>query len=246
MCGRMSGVGPARLRRKERERSRDFGGQGIAGGDEFLVGGIERLGKDARFAQHRHEIMIAGPPWDNVQMQMVGNAGSGAGAEVQANIEALRFDGFAQDGLGERRELEELQALGVAKVSEIGGLAIGHSHHVADGVGEAVQHEKAVLAPGDHVVRGIIGGLGGFGEEIPAHRLFEILGAPGRPEGREMFETHARERARADAGSARRKVRPESNYRSASKTRCPAVSMTTTKEDSRPLPIKPASLGNMG
>src|SRR6266849_2850854 len=52
-------------------------------------GKIFRL--EARFADSGHEIRVAHPPWHEVHMEMISNAGAGRAAQIHAQVEAVRM-----------------------------------------------------------------------------------------------------------------------------------------------------------
>ena len=52
-----------------------------------------RFGDDAHFSDHAHEIHVAGPAGNDVLMQVAGESGAGAAAEVDPDVEALSADG---------------------------------------------------------------------------------------------------------------------------------------------------------
>src|SRR5688500_8329410 len=60
------------------------------------------LGYDAHVADDAHEVRVAGPAGDDVLVEVAGEAGAGASAEVDADVEALGADG----------PLEQADALG--------------------------------------------------------------------------------------------------------------------------------------
>lgn len=56
---------------------------------EFLVKLLRGLGDDADIADNAHEVGVAIPAGDDVLVEVAGDAGPGAAAEVDAEIEAL-------------------------------------------------------------------------------------------------------------------------------------------------------------
>jgi len=67
------------------------------------------IGDDPRFTHHGHERRIAIPAGDEMEMQVVADARSGGFAEVEAYIDALRFEKL-RDGLEEFEKVNILRA----------------------------------------------------------------------------------------------------------------------------------------
>jgi hypothetical protein len=120
-------------------------------------------------------------------MQVVGDAGSGDGADVDAEIEALGFDDFAEEGLGEESQPPKLENFGWLEFFESGDFPVGTGHEVAAGVRVFVENEEGGIGPGDNKVQFFfLGGSGGGGEEkiwLIAVFGMVILDAPRAPEG---------------------------------------------------------------
>jgi len=51
-----------------------------------------------------HEVGITVPAGDQVQMNMVGQAGAGAAADIDSNVVTMGMDGLVEDFLGVTRE----------------------------------------------------------------------------------------------------------------------------------------------
>ena len=52
------------------------------------------LGHDRRVGQHRHEVRVALPPGDHVDMQMPQNSGAGDFSQVDADVESIGLHDF--------------------------------------------------------------------------------------------------------------------------------------------------------
>ena len=77
---------------------------------EFLVGGGQIFGFDASFGYYGHEVGIAGPAREDMEVEVAGDAGASGAAEVHAKIVALGVIGFFQgelDALGQHHHLGE-------------------------------------------------------------------------------------------------------------------------------------------
>ena len=98
-----------------------------------------RLGNDVGFADDVHEVDVAGPAGDDVLVEVPGDAGAGAAAEVDADVEPLGGDGPLEqaDGLG-RSGASGRAARRSVSSSSSGLVGAGGDQQVAVGVGEAV------------------------------------------------------------------------------------------------------------
>src|SRR5579859_4584945 len=63
-------------------------GEGFA---EAVVGDVQLFGMDASLAGDGHEIGIAEPAREHMEMQMTGDAGSRSAAEIHAEVHAIGF-----------------------------------------------------------------------------------------------------------------------------------------------------------
>ena len=91
---------------------------------EAFIKFFQCLRQHAGPRQHGHEVVVAFPARDDVEVEVVGDAGAGARTEVQADVEALCADGGSEEALGEGGEFPEFQALGLGEVGEVGDFAI--------------------------------------------------------------------------------------------------------------------------
>jgi hypothetical protein len=163
-----------------------------------LVERVEGLGEDASVGEDGHEIVVAFPAGDDVEMEVFDDAGTGAFAEVEADVEALGFDRGAEKLLGVFGEVPKFEFFAFDEHGEVGDFPVRDDHHVADGVRVAVHDEEGVFATGDDEVGGVIGGLGGVEEEIGSGAGFEVLDAPWGPEGGKFGWVHSKGRLNAE------------------------------------------------
>ena len=122
---------------------------------------------------------------------MVRHAGAGASAEVQAEVEALRFHRRAKERLGVLGEFEKIELFAIGQLAERGDFPVRHGHEMPDGVGVAVHDEERALAARDDEMGGVVGGVRGGEEEVGRGRGGEVFGTPGSPEGGEFGGVHA-------------------------------------------------------
>jgi len=92
-------------------------------------------------------------------MQMSGDARAGGLAQIHSNIEAVRMVETFQRLLGALRQIDQLMRGCGGQFGQAVEMGVGHHHHVAGGVREGVQADKAVLAAMDEAA----GGFGFFG-----------------------------------------------------------------------------------
>ena len=101
-------------------------------GAELGVNGGKVARVDAGGADGGEKVGIVGPSGDDVDVEMLGHAGAGGGAEVEADVESLGFHGLAE-GVGHA----------VDEGPEVGGLLGGEGGEVvhlpvrADQIGRA-------------------------------------------------------------------------------------------------------------
>jgi hypothetical protein len=93
-----------------------------------------------------------------VHVNVVGYAGPGSFAKVQAHVEATWLVDFTQGEFSALREEHQLVGSLGWNRSERRQVLIGHDHHMAGGVGVCVEADKAVQAPVDDM-GGPFGGL---------------------------------------------------------------------------------------
>ena len=97
---------------------------------------------DAGFADDGHEVGIAEPARENVEMEVADDAGACGAAEVHAEIHAVGLviclEGFF-DALREVHHFGE--GVGIAEV-EFGDVRVRDDHDVAGGVGEAIEDDE--------------------------------------------------------------------------------------------------------
>lgn len=116
-----------------------------------------------------------------MHVKMISNARATRRADVDADVEALRFVGGGEhlDGLSGKVHHFSLRL--PIEFAECVKMGIGHDHEVATGVGEEVEDHKGVLTAMDDEVIGRIGQFCGFTKSTAVIRLItiEIFHTPG-------------------------------------------------------------------
>ena len=151
---------------------------------QFFVGGGEFFGLDAGFGDDGHEIRVALPARQYVQVQVAGDAGASGPAQVHAQIVSLGMVNFLKRGmnaLGDAHHFGEHLGIGGGK---IGDMRIGNDHDVSGGVGITIQDEKAFRAAQNDQGFGVIAGGDGGAEDAAfvLRRVGDIAEPPGRPQ----------------------------------------------------------------
>jgi len=143
----------------------------------------ERLRNDRRACQHWHEIRVALPAWDDVNMQMFHDASTGDLSEVDTDIKSIRFHHLRQGVLAPPSQQQKVGHFLVGKLVEIRGLFVGHYQQMAPGIRVAIEQGIACSISRDDVVVFIFGGLGNPRKKTFGQLAFwrqDILDPPGR------------------------------------------------------------------
>src|SRR5438874_3149384 len=119
-------------------------------------------------------------------MQVIGHARSCAFADVDTDVESLRFRDLPQKRLSTHNERKKLDDFILTEIAQLAHLSIWHRHQVPDGVGIAVHYQKRIFPAHEDEVSGIIAGTRSLGQEIGRARFLEVLKAPGRPQSFEL------------------------------------------------------------
>ena len=139
---------------------------------------------DAGFGGGGHEVGVAAPAGDEVDVEMLVDAGAGSGAEVDADVEAVGAEGGVDGGLEALEHSHHLEGFVVGEVLQPAGLAVGQDHEVAGVVGINIEQGEAALAAGEDEVGFVVGALRDAGEDVSLVFLaiFHVKIAPRRPE----------------------------------------------------------------
>ena len=137
-------------------------GSGELGLDLFVDSG-EVDGVDAGVGGGGEEVDVAVPAGDEVPVEVLFDAGSGGGAEVEADVEAVGAEGGGEGRFEVFEGGEAFKEFVVGEVFEVGDDAVGEDESVAGVVGVAVQDGEAGFAAPDDAVCFVFGG-GGLGE----------------------------------------------------------------------------------
>ena len=156
-----------------------------------LPGDAQVFGQDAGFGYCGHEIGVAYPAGQGVEMQMAGYACSSGLAQVHTEIDAVRGVERGQDALGLLCQIGQFMSGCLGQGGEAGLVFMGNDHDVAGGVGIGIEADEAGGSAQDQagcllgfVDRGSVGdGVIDGGEEV-AENAAEVAG-PAAEAGRD-------------------------------------------------------------
>jgi len=157
---------------------------------------LQGSGDDADLTDGGHEVDVAGPAWDQVDVEVLRDACPGGAALVDADVDALGGEGSLEDFGSEIDHAPEGGALVGGVVEETGaGFAEG-DEKVAAGVGELVEENEAVRTAMDDVVGDVkVRREPVIEQERPCARLLwwrgvDILDVLETPRGKECVGSH--------------------------------------------------------
>ena len=150
------------------------------------VSGLEQvLGQHFHVCEDWHEVRIARPAWDDVEVHVVGDAGAGRTTQIPAQVEALRAVRAAERVDARDGELVELERLGVRQLSQRPNVPERGRHEMAGGVRVLVQqHDRGGSAVHDERVRlrQLASALVAEDASRQLVRLGDVFETPRRPE----------------------------------------------------------------
>src|SRR5665213_421485 len=142
------------------------------------------LGKNAGFADSGHEVGIAMPAWQDVHVDVAGDSGARAFADVHPEVEPAWLVNRLKMPFGKAHQRHHFGGRGFVNGRQLRGVRVRNDHKMTAGVGIAVQHNEIVTAAmDDHVF--LIAILGGDSAEHTTFERFgrgEISVAPWTPE----------------------------------------------------------------
>ena len=122
------------------------------GFEDFIVRFLQRLRQHTRPANHRDEVGIAHPTWDDVPVQVLFDARTTGVAQVETDIEALGAiepDQNPDSFLDQEHHLRKL--FGGQTLKSVGVL-VWHDHDMPTGVRIKVEDNKVIFTPMDDQV----------------------------------------------------------------------------------------------
>src|SRR5436190_10930939 len=107
---------------------------------QFLVCGSEVFGKDSSFTDDRHEVGVAAPARDYVQVQMIRDAGSSAATEIHSDVESIGMILGFERRLRALCELDHLSRSCFINRCKGSLVLIRHNHQMTARVGKQVKN----------------------------------------------------------------------------------------------------------
>lgn len=104
------------------------------------TGIYECFGYEFGVANERHKIGIAIPAREDMHVQVCINAGSRNPSQVHAEVEAMRVIFLGQECNAALGQKEHFLRTVLMQARQVGGVLIGHHHHMRGIVGVKVQH----------------------------------------------------------------------------------------------------------
>src|SRR6516225_2920505 len=109
-----------------------------------VVEGLERLNNNFCIRQNRHKVGIAVPAGNQVPVKMSGQAGTGGGAEVDANVEAVGAHDFLQELDHAVQGLHGFQSFGGIQFAQLSFMGTWPNKQVTVVIGNPIQnHDRA-------------------------------------------------------------------------------------------------------
>ncbi len=180
--------------------------------DRFLQS-LERvfriLGNQFYFPNRRHEVGVAVPPRNKVEMDVLIDSRAGHPPDVRAKIESLGLTHRSQDFRHLGRRAHHVFIIGAGKSIEVGGVRVWNDHQVAAIVGILVHNDKTAFLANDDEVFVIIAFPGHAAEKaivlfFLVFEGFDVLGPPG---GEESFHRSVRRQLENKVRSKKSKVK---------------------------------------
>jgi hypothetical protein len=103
-----------------------------------------------------HEIGVAVPTRDDVDMEVIGDAGAGDAAEVEADVEAVGFHDLGEGVLAAAGEDHEVGEFRFGEVVEVRGLTVRDDEEMAAVVGIGIEQREAGAIAGDDMVGDVV------------------------------------------------------------------------------------------
>ena len=122
--------------------------------------------------EDRHEIGVAVPARDNVDVEMIGDARAGGAAEIDSDVESVRLHHLGQGILAAPGQFDQIAQLLLRQPVQIGRSGVRHDEQMSAIVGIAIEHGETSAFAHDDIIGDIIAGLG------------DALEKPGRSGGR--------------------------------------------------------------
>ena len=112
-----------------------------------MIGGGEVFREHSCLADRRHEVCIANPTRQDVDVDVVRNAGARSVTEIHANIEPCGFIGFAEGGLTALRQIHHLVGSFLGGSVQFTEMFVRNNQQMTADVGIKIENDEIVLGP---------------------------------------------------------------------------------------------------
>ena len=102
----------------------------------FSQGHEQVLPQHFHIGENGHEVGISGPARDDVEVDVVDDAGTGGAPEIPADVVALRREEPAERLDRSRRQAVDLERLAVVELGEVADMPKRRHEHMADAYGK--------------------------------------------------------------------------------------------------------------
>ena len=144
------------------------------------------LGNHLHIGEHGHEVRVARPAWDDVLVDVVGDAGACRMAEVPAEVESARAVHAVERVDRGDGEAVDLECLLVGELAELADVTARRDHEVPRRVRVLVQEgERGIAEDDEERLLGRDRARGLVAEDAPGvlARLLDVLETPRCPQG---------------------------------------------------------------
>jgi hypothetical protein len=115
-------------------------------GAKFCVCCLEVFGEDTGVVDGCHEVGVAGPAWEHVDVHVVRDAGARGDPEVHAHVEACRRISLTQSGLRPFRKVHQFIRDLFRHRIELTRVQVRNDHQMSSDVRVKIQENEPVLA----------------------------------------------------------------------------------------------------
>src|SRR5882762_2436249 len=140
----------------------------------------------ASFSGHGHEVGVADPTWQAVQVKMAGDSCPGRTPEIHPKIHAIRFVKVFERRFNPLRELHHFVQRRRFAQRKLRDVCVRHHHHVSGGIGIAIENYKTRCTAAHHQRNVVIVARGCIAKNafrlLAGNRLGNILVAPRGPQ----------------------------------------------------------------
>ena len=139
--------------------------QKASGGAQFGGHVAQCFRHDDRVPQDRHEVGVALPARHDVNVQVPGDAGARDFAQVDPDVEPIRFHHARERVLAAPRELQQIRQFFVRQPVQVRRLPVRHDHKVAARIRVRIEQSVTSAVTRDDVVGLVVARLGDPREE---------------------------------------------------------------------------------